>query len=189
MDRLALLFPAIALTLGSLPLDGATAQEPGWTAPGGRFAISFPEGWGVIEPPQAAHPQVLVHFGQTTDFVELKQCFIYNQPAGPLSGRAQPDLNALVAQWGEAEILGNLGRADMAPSVIGWDNVAVDGVQVASAVIRIGLEPGPHLHTRQFILDEDGAARYYGVHCSIYQPQTRRSDDVEALLASLRFIQ
>ncbi len=186
MRVLVALLGSVALSLACLAqAQPPSAPNPGWTAPNGRFAASFPEGWGVIAAPDAP-AQVLVHFGQTTTVVERKDCFVQSQPMPAPAGQAA--INALVASWDSDQVRRNGAPNATGAQVLHFENIDVSGVRVASALIEIDIEgQRARFHTRQFALAENGTAQYYALHCLVMDPRPNGSADVEALLASLQF--
>lgn len=172
-----------------------STDGPGWTAPDGRFSVTFPPDWKVLEA-AGRPPQILAQFAPATP--AGKECFVETRPLPTPARGGQAVLNAQVARWSDKELLGNLGSADTAAEVLSSDNTDIDGVRVASAVVALEApDHGPRFHTRQFVVagfespftfgGEDEMAEYYAVHCYLAAPTPENEAEVETLLASLRF--
>jgi hypothetical protein len=185
MRTLAGIMIAAVLTAGALATE---ARADGtWRAPNGRFTFTFPESWGVVEPPARRPREVLAHFGQTTTLVERKECFVDRVPAPRLPGD-QSAINETLANWTGQDALNHIGGSNAEATITAFENVEVDGVRTLKISFTVGPLGNARGLSRQFVLAEGGAAIRYGVHCVVID-QGAHITDVEALLASLHFAQ
>lgn len=177
--------PQAETGLAAVPPASAPAEGEGWVAPDNRFFIIYPEDWGLLEVSDAPQ-EILAHFGQVTALVERKECFIQRTFAPQYAGRDQSEVNESVAQWTPEQVARNAGR--QRTHVVRYDNLTIDGIQVASATLEVPLDGGnARFHTRQFVLSKPEEAQFYALHC-LNMNDNPGEDDILALLASLRFM-